>query len=194
MPIEAQRDPFEALFLGDDGLDEEALDALLAGVEHDEAPTDGRDRVLREVSFADRFAEYAAPLSKILDVHENTAAELLAGLDNTLEWGTERALPMLKSIWVDGGPAVQQSVRGFVRIAAGETFPAHGHLGKETCIVLQGYMEMDDGRVLAPGDVYSATVDDHHSFRARPGGPDLLYFVVVREGITIGNASLRHRD
>lgn len=184
----------DALFLGADDFDDAALESLLSLVDTVDSASTSRQRLLDDAGYGNRLDRYKGVLSKVLDVEESKAAELLTGVDNTLQWGTEPGLDRLKTVWVDGGPSVQNCIRGFVRLEAGASFPHHGHLGRETVIILQGHMVVDDGTVLYPGDVGSVEPGVEHSFSAMAGGPDLLYFVVAHEGIHIGDVEIRHRD
>ena len=140
-----------------------------------------------------RLARFAAKLAAMVDVSLDKAHELLERVTRAELW--ERDLvPGLEAIWVEGGPAVAQCVRGFARLAAGREFPEHHHLGRETMLILEGAMIDSSGAVVRPGETYVMEAGTTHSYRAAPGGTDLLFFTVVREGITIGDGEVRHRD
>jgi hypothetical protein len=187
-------DPLGQRFLHDDPMDEARLDALVRLVEPIPPAPAARAGTLAGARLDDRFEPYVPALARILDVDEPRARALLAGLDADLAWEPQPGLPHVSSIWVDGGPGVARCIRGFVRMAAGTAFPHHRHLGDEHCLVLQGYMQLADGTVLGPGDELGVDADTEHSFTAREGGTDLLFFVIARTGIAIGDAHITHRD
>lgn len=179
--------------LGGEDLTTEEYEQLLDGIHTVTPNSSSLKRLLDATTFEKRLDRFAEPLSALLDVSTETASELLAGVDNTLEWQAEPGLTDTDAIWVEGGPAVRGCIRGFVRIKAKQDFPEHGHLGEEVTLVLQGRMKVDDGRIFGPGDIYVAGPDVTHSLLAMEG-PDLLYFVVVRDGIRIGDMEIHHRD
>lgn len=180
-------------FLEDREFTEEEFDRLLTSVEAISMKGSGLARLLEAATFEGRLERYSEQLSSMLDVSESKALELLSGVDNHLQWQAEPGLTGMDAVWVEGGPAVRNCIRGFVRLKASHSFPEHAHLGQETTLVLQGRLKLDDGRVFGPGDVYVAEADAVHSLEALEG-PDLLYFVVVHQGIRIGSTEILHRD
>lgn len=158
------------------------------------APAQGRRLSLwGALEISHRFERFVPELARMLDVTEAVAAEMLGALDDGLTFVTER-VPGVEACWVQGGPAVHGCIRGFVRVVAGTHFPAHGHLGREEVLVLQGGMVLDTGHIARPSELTVAQSGSEHSFTAQVGGPDLLYFVVAREGITLGDTVIRHPD
>ena len=94
---------------------------------------------------------------------------LFAILDRTLEkigWEFE-AVPGIETLWVEGGPAVANCIRGFVRMAPGAEFPHHRHVGDETALVLEGAVIDSTGNVYLPGDVVHMPAGSEHGYSAR---------------------------
>lgn len=160
------------------------------------APSAGAwERLSAATSGGGRLARFAGQLAALIDVSVDKAKELLDRVTDLSSW--ERDLvPGLDALWVEGGPAVASCIRGFARLRAGAPFPVHHHLGDETTLVLEGAMIESGGRVVRPGETLTMRGDDHaHAYHAAPGGTDLLFFVVVREGIAFEDgARLLHRD
>ncbi|MBI3358195.1 MAG: cupin domain-containing protein, partial [Nitrospirae bacterium] len=71
---------------------------------------------------------------------------------------------------------------GFVRTAAGATFPRHRHLGSEITLVLEGGL-WDNGRHYLPREIIEKDTDSVHEYRADPERD--LITVVVYHGIEI---------
>lgn len=168
--------------------------ALLEGLEPLAPSATLRERVMASARAPGRLARFADKLAAMIDVTIDKAKELLDRAADASLW--ERDLvPGLDALWVEGGPAVAGCVRGFARLAAGAAFPVHTHLGEETTLVLEGAMIESGGAVVRPGETLVMKAGDTHSYAAAGGGPDLVFFVVVREGIAIeGAGELRHRD
>lgn len=168
--------------------------ALLEGLEPVAPSATLRERVMASARAPGRLARFADKLAAMIDVTIDKAKELLDRAADASLW--ERDLvPGLDALWVEGGPAVAGCVRGFARLAAGAEFPVHTHLGEETTLVLEGAMIESGGAVVRPGETLVMKAGDTHSYAAAGGGPDLVFFVVIREGIAIeGAGELRHRD
>ncbi len=173
------------------------LDALLADLAEHVAPArlpvDGLSRLLGDAADDTRLARFAPSIATMIDVSVEQATALLAQLTSDAPWDA-LDVPNTEARWVDGGPNAQNAIRGFVRVHAGHHFPVHSHLGEETTLILQGRVRFDDGRELGPGEMLTMVAGASHSFEALPGGTDLLYFVVAREGVVLGGEEIRHRD
>lgn len=185
-------DEFEEAFLSPE-MDADALQALLNEQPSGESPS-GTARLMEALTFDGRLGRFAQTVASMIDVNLEAARTLLNGIDSTLPWGAEPGMDGIATLWVDGGPSVQGCVRGFVRLPAGAEFPEHDHLGTEEILVLQGHMLMSTGEVVGPGERHRGDPGKPHAFSAMAGGGDLLYFAVVKEGITIGEVAMRHRD
>jgi anti-sigma factor ChrR (cupin superfamily) len=191
------------LEIGDDDLlaelfAEPGADAILTALTDDLEPMAPRaavrEGILAATSPRGRLARFADKLAALVDLPIARAKELLERVSDESLW--ERDLfPGLEARWVEGGPAVTQCVRGFARLGAGEAFPVHQHLGDETTLVLEGAMIESGGHVIRPGETYTMSGDSEHSYRAAPGGTDLLFFVVIRGGLAFEDGSeLKSRD
>jgi quercetin dioxygenase-like cupin family protein len=76
------------------------------------------------------------------------------------------------------GPACAGSDTGFVRVAAGTTFPWHGHDGDEVTLVLAGSSRDYSGTILTAGDEFALNGGSAHEFTAL-GDQDYIYAVRV---------------
>lgn len=174
--------------------DAEVLAALVTALAPIEPTAIRRARLLEATARPGRLARFAAPIAALIDVTVDKARELLERLGDASSWQRD-LVPGLDALWVEGGPAAAACIRGFARLAAGAPFPVHRHLGRETTLVLEGAMIESSGRVVRPGESLTLDADVRHSYRAAPGGTDLLFFVVVREGIAFEDGErLLHRD
>lgn len=136
-----------------------------------------RARLLASVARPEqRLSPFADRLARLIDVAHDRARELLASLTRPEVW--ERLLPGVELVHLQGGPAVAGADVGFVRVAAGATFPVHHHLGDEHVLVLQGAYLDSDGSSARAGDSVHLPAGSSHSFVAAPGA-DLVYAVVV---------------
>lgn len=169
-----------------------AAETLLSGLTAVPPTVSARERLLGAATTG-RLHRFAQALSTLLDVTVERARGLL---DRAMEPGNWESgvLPGLSTFWVEGGAAVSGCIRGFIRLEAGHDFPAHNHLGDEQVLVLEGVMIDSDGSAYHPGDYLPKASGSEHSYHAQAGGPDLLTFAVVREGITIGEMVVRHPD
>lgn len=174
-------------------LPEESVDTL-ARVGPDVRPSASlRDALLADAQTEGRFDRFAATVAGLLDVEPERARALLDGIGRTTSW-TDGPVPSVDVYHVEGGPAVADAITGFVRMSAGVRFPAHRHLGDEVVLVIQGSFEDGvSGRVHRAGEAVSMPAGSEHDFRARPG-PALVYLVVLREGLQIGDEVLRPDD
>lgn len=191
--VEIAADDPVAGVLSEPGADQ-VVAALVDGLVPVEPRATVRASILAEIQHKGRLARFADKIAALADVSLEKARELLDRVARTSLW--ERDLvPGLDALWVEGGPAVAQCIRGFARLDAGAPFPIHKHLGDETTLVLEGAMIESSGHVIRPGQTYDMTAGSEHSYRAEAGGTDLLFFVVVREGLTLEDGSeLKHRD
>lgn len=191
---DGEQDPILDELSGSAVDDDQLVAALLAGLVPVAPRVALRERVLASARAPGRLARFADRLAAMIDVTIDKAKELLERVADASLW--ERDLvPGLDALWVEGGPAVAGCIRGFARLGAGKAFPVHTHLGEETTLVLEGAMVESGGAVVRPGETLVMKAGDTHSYSAAGGGPDLLFFVVIREGIAIeGAGEMRHRD
>jgi len=168
-----------------------ALAALLAPI----APSAAARAAIRDATSAPgRLHRFADKIAAMIDVTVGKARELLDRVADASLWDKD-LVPGMDALWVEGGPSAGQCIRGFARLAAGAAFPDHRHLGDEETLVLEGAMVESGGAVVRPGETLVMRQGSEHNYRAAPGGTDLLFFVVVREGIAFpGGPELKHRD
>jgi quercetin dioxygenase-like cupin family protein len=162
---------------------------------HAGAPTAaGRERLVSALAKRPhQLARFSGDIAKLADIPVGEAEGLLAMLDDARAWESG-LVPGVEALWVRGGPAARNAIRGFVRVAEGHVFPEHEHLGPEMVLVMQGVVEDSRGKACFPGDIVAAEAGTAHGFRARPGGVDVLIFSVVGTGIRIGEAVIPARD
>jgi quercetin dioxygenase-like cupin family protein len=146
------------------------------------APRDLRARVLAEVARQSRFEALAGRVAGMLDVPRDRARELLEWVDDAARWVAGPSPSLIMHL--KGGPRAAHANCGFVKLAAGASFPLHRHLGDEHVLVLQGGFEDSDGATLHRGDEAFKPAGSEHRFTALPG-VDLVYLVVLEEGIDL---------
>jgi hypothetical protein len=166
--------------------DAAGLEALSASLGELPPEAAGRARLLSGAVLADRFARFAQGVAELLDVSVDKAKQILELVDKPETFSQE--LPNVSFCWVEGGPSVQDAVRGFVRVQAGTEFPQHEHFGPERVLILQGsYVDSVTGEVFRPGDIATMSAGSSHGFQVPAGGPDLLKLAVVTNGLRAGD-------
>ena len=126
-----------------------------------------------------RFERHAPRIARIFDVDMARARALLGNIDRPALW--EPMAPTMTSIMLQhftAGPACAGSDTGFVRVAAGTTFPWHGHDGDEVTLVLAGSSRDYSGTILTAGDEFALNGGSAHEFTAL-GDQDYIYAVRV---------------
>jgi hypothetical protein len=155
----------------------EALDSVAP------AP-DARARLLAEVPAKGRFDRFAEATAKMLDLGIEQAKALLDRLQDPDASVFSDELPGISFYWCEGGPAVANAVRGFVRVKAGTAFPNHEHIGEENVLVLQGsFVDTSRGITFHVGDFDTMKAGTSHEYVVPEGGPDLLKLSVTQEGL-----------
>lgn len=180
----AELDPHEAEVL-----------ARLADTLAPVAPDAGmRAALLARTRGPGRLHHFAESVAAMVDVSLDKARELLDRVADTTRWERE-LFPGMDALWVEGGPAAADCIRGFARLDAGTAFPEHEHIGDEATLVLEGVMLESGGAVVRPGETIVMRAGTAHNYRAAPDGPDLLFFVVARKAIGFpGGGALLARD
>jgi mannose-6-phosphate isomerase-like protein (cupin superfamily) len=152
-----------------------------------------RDRFLGSLDLHGRLDRFAPTVSALVDLSVDEVRPYLDRVwDPSTPW--EVAIGETRTWWIPGGPRVQNAIRGFVHMPAGEHFPVHRHLGDEQMLILQGHAIFDDGSRRSPGDLVTASVEIEHAFTADPRGLDLLLFVVTFGGVEVGDRRALPRD
>ncbi len=126
-----------------------------------------------------RFERHAPRIARIFDVDMTRARALLGNIDRPALW--EPMVPNMTSIMLQhftAGPACAGNDTGFVRVAAGATFPWHGHDGDEVTLVLAGSSRDYSGTILTAGDEFALNGGSAHEFTAL-GDQDYIYAVRV---------------
>lgn len=175
--------------------DGEALSRLLAALEPAplEAPADLRAQLHDEARHEGRFDRFREVVAELMDVDLAAADALLDGIGDPGNWEAS-PLPQVSLYHLEGGPAVDDAITGFVRIRAGDAFPEHVHLGDEEIVVIQGsFVDGVSGAIHRAGDRVPMRAGTRHDFRVRPG-PDLIYLVVLQQGLTIGDQRFGPND
>lgn len=181
--------------LDEPGPNDAALARLLAALEPEplEAPADLRAQLQAEARHEGRFDRFREIVAELMDVDLPAADALLDGIGDPASWEAS-PLPQVSLYHLQGGPAVENAITGFVRIRAGDEFPEHVHLGDEEVLVIQGsFVDGVSGAIFRAGDRAQMRAGTRHDFRVRPG-PDLIYLVVLQEGLTIGDQRFGPND
>src|SRR5262245_51956600 len=132
-----------------------------------------RTRLLDQLTSKGRFARFAERTAQLLDISLERAHALLDRLDDLTLF--EPAFPGASFFWCEGGPAVANAVRGFVRVQAGTNFPEHEHIGDELVLVLQGtFHDTTRDCTHGVGDEVLMPAGTSHAYTVPADGPDLL--------------------
>lgn len=168
----------------DDPVDEHVLDFLAGGLRTLATPTSLRERLLGLASGRHRFLPFLDRSMALFDLPEAETEEHLYSVDDDAAW--EDMLPGVRFRDFDGGPALGDAHAGLVRLAPGQTFPHHGHVGEERVLVLQGELVDDQGRYHRAGDLVVSADGTAHEVRA-VGDQEAIYAAVVTAIVFTGN-------
>jgi hypothetical protein len=150
-------------------------------------PADVQARLLSSIG-AGRYEAFAPRLATIYDVPLARAREYLGLIDRPASWKESKGwgveLAGIALVDFAGGPAYAAADCGFVRIAAGCTFPWHMHRGEELNLVLAGTLRDHAGHVYRPGDEVVLSAGDAHELMADPG-EDVLIAARLFVGIEV---------
>lgn len=147
------------------------------------APAPPREGLLNRATTLARFDQWSGIIASMADVAMEKARGWLAKIDDPAVW-SPTALGDLELFHIEGGPAVERAVVGFVKLAPGTSFPEHTHLGTERVFVLQGRLRDEHGDIHGPGSLVEGDEGHTHEISAEPG-PPLVYLSIVHEGIEI---------
>ncbi|MEJ7599162.1 MAG: cupin domain-containing protein [Kofleriaceae bacterium] len=134
------------------------------------------------------FEKLSARMASLFDVTVDKARELLGLIERPASWFTE--VPGIDLVHFDGGPAFAGADCGFIRLAAGATFPPHTHLGEEVSLVIIGTLQDDAGRLYQPGDELVQTEGSAHHITA-VGGTICIFAARATNGISVAGAPVR---
>jgi anti-sigma factor ChrR (cupin superfamily) len=149
----------------------EALHLLALDLPPIAPPPELRARVLASV--AGPLTDHAPRLAALFVRSEPEMRAMLERIDD----GTARWRPLLPGI--DMHPVrsgVPDHECGVLRVAPGQQFPHHRHLGGETIRVLSGSCTDSSGVILGPGDELDHDPNTAHSLQIHPGRPLLLAY------------------
>ncbi|HEY1101301.1 MAG TPA: cupin domain-containing protein [Myxococcota bacterium] len=165
----------------DDSFDSDLdLDLLLAAVEPVPPSSSLRSTLLAVTDAAAAWFEpFVRRAAAILELSHDAARAVLAAIDDDDRWmpGPGDGIALFH---IEAGPALENAITGFVRLAPGAAFPHHRHVGHEDVLVLQGSF-VHDGAVVAAGQEAPMTASSHHDVVAGPQG--CLYLAVSLDGL-----------
>jgi putative transcriptional regulator len=156
--------------------------ALFAALDTQPAEN-GLERLLAEATTLKRFERFTDTIAAISDVARGIATDWLARMDEAASW-TETAMEGLHLFHIDGGPAVEGAIFGFVRLEPGMVFPEHTHLGEERIFVIQGGLLDENGVLHGPGSLVERVAGSTHEVSAATRVP-LIYLNIVHEGLEL---------
>lgn len=130
-----------------------------------------------------RFERFVDRVAAVLELAADQARALLAGIDRATSWSPS-PVAWSQLFHIEGGPRLvaAATVTGFVRVAPGQPFPRHIHIGREHVLVLQGGFRDEDGKDYHTGDDAFQPPGSVHHFVAHEG-EELIYLAVIERGI-----------
>ncbi len=160
-------------------LDDTDMDMLLSAVEPVAPSPSLRSVLLQAISSADWFEPFVRRTAAILEIGHDAARAVLAGIADAERWmmGPGDGIELFH---IEGGPALQNAITGFVRLAPGAAFPHHRHVGHEDVLVLQGSF-IHNGDVIAVGMEAPMSPSSSHDVVAGPQG--CVYLAVALDGL-----------
>ena len=111
----------------DEIFDERVLEFLAGGLRPLSSPTSLRDRLLAGAGGKHRFLPFLERAMALFDLPEGESQQHLHSIDDPEAW--EDMLPGVRFRDFDGGPGLGEAHVGLVRLAPGEAFPLHSHVG-----------------------------------------------------------------
>ena len=147
------------------------------------APRTVRGRLLDDATTLARFSRYTHEIASLADVDTDTAQKWLSQIEDSEVW-SDTALEDMHLFHIDGGPAVENAIVGFVRLQPETSFPEHTHVGSEAIFIIQGVIIDENGERHRPGARVERDPGSTHEITAAPGHP-AVYLSVVHEGIEV---------
>ncbi len=157
-------------------LDPNVLDALALSLPTARVPASLKDRLLSLAGGKERYLPFLDRIISIFDLGEPVARDHLYSVDDAEAW--EDMLPGVRFRDFECGPAVGEAHGGLVRLAPGEVFPMHQHVGQETVLLLQGTLEDDHGKRFHAGDTVVSADGSQHEVR-NVGDDEVIYAALV---------------
>ena len=117
-----------------------------------------------------RYAPFDERLGALWDLGPTGVVSVLERARQPDAW-RKTALPGLRLIDVQGGPAVSGADVHLVRFSPGMRFPKHRHPGDEALFVLEGSYKDSSGRRVAPGELHEMPAGTEHGFVVARGEP-----------------------
>ena len=185
------KDDLEGLFAALEGgaltrdarAEAEALAALALAVPPAAPPVGGLADLLAAIDAPTPFAHFIGAVADLLAVSREGARAALAKMRDAAAWVA--TTPGVELLHLPPGDTVAGTVVGFVRVAPGEIFPHHAHVGDEHVFVLQGGFVDSDGHALRAGQGARRPPGSPHALKADAGDP-LIYVAVVFGGVEFG--------
>lgn len=117
-----------------------------------------------------RYAPFYERLGALWDLSPADVVNVLERAREPDAWH-KTALPGLRLLDVQGGPAVAGADVHLVRFSPGMRFPKHRHPGDEALFVLEGSYRDSSGRRVGPGDLHQMAAGSEHGFVVARGEP-----------------------
>jgi quercetin dioxygenase-like cupin family protein len=125
-----------------------------------------------------QLTELPAQLAALFDVEEAQARRLLHTIAAAPGPPWRRcAFADVRLLPVAGGPRVAGATCFLVYGQQGLTFPRHRHRGEEWTLVLQGWVEEENGHCWGPGDLLHRAVGSLHALHAVGTAPCICAIV-----------------
>jgi anti-sigma factor ChrR (cupin superfamily) len=160
----------------DEPIDERVLELLVHGLRPLATPVSLRERLLGAAGGRGRFLPFLERMMALFDLSEAEAQGHLHSIDDDAAW--EDLSPGVRFRDFEGGPALGDAHGGLVRLAPGEAFPHHAHVGEERVLMLQGELVDDQGHRFGAGDLVVSADGTAHEVRA-VGDREAVYAAVV---------------
>jgi anti-sigma factor ChrR (cupin superfamily) len=146
------------------------------------------ERILSSIAPWKRLIEQMASM---FDMAKERIQKLVDSWNDATQWETT-PFPGVQLMHFQAGPACAGADTGFVRIAPGAELPMHTHLGEELSLILEGSVDLGNGRTARAGEEVRELTGTSHGLRAGEGG--CVFAVRLYEGIEINGFRLSTRS
>lgn len=175
----------------DEIIDERVLEFLAGSLRPLTSAGGLRDRLLGSAGGRSRFLPFLDRSMQLFDLPEAETTAHLHSVDDPAAW--EDMLPGVRFRDFDGGPGLGEAHVGLVRLAPGEAFPHHSHVGEERSLVLQGELVDEQGQRYRAGDLIVSADGTSHELRA-VGEQEAIYASVVTAIVITGTGDDDEED